>query len=718
MRAQRIRGGEVISAIARRQAGIGEYVIDTDCVRHPDGSASAIVRTGELDIESLDASRRAHVLAVFARLCHTIDAPLQLVVRIRALRPEEVRRRVARAPGAAITSAASAAGDLDAAMTAFWARRLAVTPAFHREVLIATRAPTHARLDSCAARICESVRAMGITAERLRDDALSSAVHAGADRSFGVEWAAHPQFVRLGGTYVRGFALRRLPGHAVSAGWLTPLLRVGVECDVAIHLAPASLSEALTTLGRRLRDFSAHRLLEGERGVVADVHVDIGLDSAFELRTRLARNLGRPLHLSIAATVRAPNVEQLRQASEAVRVAFQSALASSEPAHFRHTAALMTTLPLGVDRLGAHKLVESSAAAVCFPWVDAGCSDPDGYRLGATLRGEAPVTVAPFVAARHINANIAVLAASGHGKSFAMGALMLEAATHGVDCVVIDPEGEYERVVAALNGTYLSLAPGGTSAVNVLETGGSDEDAVAALVGLVGVLREGNATDVERAAIDRAGRDALARARRDERTAVLHDCLPLLESDAPAAAAVVRRYCSGALSLLFDRETTMHIGHGITGISLRDTPAEHMAAATFIVASLLWRLVRDHPQRRHILFDEVGALCVHAPLRSLLVQLARRCRKSSASLVVATQNAQDLLGSAEGSVVLTNCAIALLGGHRAAEAARMEQAFGLTDVQRRFIETAARGEFLLLAGDRRLTMRVEVPPEHLAILSH
>ncbi|MGH7749212.1 MAG: helicase HerA domain-containing protein, partial [Candidatus Dormibacteria bacterium] len=124
------------------------------------------------------------------------------------------------------------------------------------------------------------------------------------------------------------------------------------------------------------------------------------------------------------------------------------------------------------------------------------------------------MTVGPFDSRRHINANIAVLAASGHGKSFAMGAPMLEAATHGVDCVVIDPEGEYERVVAALNGTYLSLGPQGRSAVNVLETGGADEDAVAAFVGLVCVLREGNATDVERAAIDRAGRDALARARR------------------------------------------------------------------------------------------------------------------------------------------------------------------------------------------------------------
>jgi hypothetical protein len=99
------------------------------------------------------------------------------------------------------------------------------------------------------------------------------------------------------------------------------------------------------------------------------------------------------------------------------------------------------------------------------------------------------------------------------------------------------------------------------------------------------------------------------------------------------------------------------------------------------------------------------------------VQLARRCRKYGASLVVASQNAQDLLGTDEGSVIATNCAVVLLGGHRAAETARMERAFGLTAAQRGFLESASRGEFLLIAGDRRVAMRIEVPELHRSILT-
>ena len=219
------------------------------------------------------------------------------------------------------------------------------------------------------------------------------------------------------------------------------------ECDIAIHLVPAPLGEALGRLGRRLRDFSAHRMLEAERGALGDVHVDIGVDSATALRERLARHQGRPLHLSVIATVRGGSHDAVEARSQALRLGFASALIGVEVTHFRHMAALTSTLPLGIDALGAGKLVDSTSAATCIPWVEAGCSDPGGYRLGAATPVRPSGTLAPFDTARHHNPNIAVFAASGHGKSFAIGTLVLEAAVAGVNSVIIDPEGEYRSLV-------------------------------------------------------------------------------------------------------------------------------------------------------------------------------------------------------------------------------------------------------------------------------
>jgi hypothetical protein len=668
------------------------------------GVFSAVLATSDLDINALDPARKAAAAAAFARMCHALDRPMQLLVRVRILNAPDAPR-----------------GDgphhqLDAAMHTHWTEQIGDGKRHTRQVFVAVSGTTTAELDSQCAQAVDRLAALGIRATRLKGDALTAMVTDGF--SSGTRWVEHPGDAAIDSVINIGHVLRRLPGHPVEPGWLAPLLSVQTECDIAIHLAPAPLGDALGRLNRRLRDFSAHRMLEIERGALADVHVDIGLDSATALRDRLARNVGRPLHLSVIATARGRSNAEAEARSDVLRLGFESALIGVEVTHFRHPLAVVGTLPLCLEALRMGKLVDSTAAATCIPWIEAGCADPDGYRLGAVIRSGLPVRVAPFDTARHSNPNIAVFAASGHGKSFAIGTLVLEAAVAGVNSVIIDPEGEYRGVVAALGGRYLELAPGTDSAVNVFEGANENpEDAIAAVVDLVTVLCGDRLGDVERAVVDASARDALQRAKAEHRTPLLEDCLATLDREARPVATVVRRFCTGGLGALFNRPTSIAVNSGVCAISLRDMPPEHVAAATLIVARWLWELVRRDRRRRHIVFDEVGALCAHRPLRDLLVQLARRCRKYSASLVVATQNAQDLLSSDEGSVIATNCAVVLLGGHRAAETARMERAFGLTEAQRGFLETACRGEFLLLAGDRRVSMRIEVPDLHRGILT-
>jgi AAA-like domain len=668
------------------------------------GLVSAVLATSELDIDALDPARKAAAAASFARMCHTLPTPMQLLVRVRLLA----------APDA--PSGDGPHAQLDAAMHQHWTEQVRDANRHTRQVLVALSAATPAALDAACAQATDRLAAIGVTAVRLDGDALFATITDGFDASG--SWYEHPKYAVIGDVIARGHALRRLPGHPVGAGWLAPLLSVQTECDIAVHMTPASLGEALGRLSRRLRDFSAHRMLEMERGALGDVHVDIGLDSATALRERLARNQGRPLHLAVIATVRGDSHDTVEARSTVLRLGFASSLIGVEVTHFRHMAALVSTLPLGIEALGAGKLVDSTAAATCVPWIEAGCADPGGYRLGAAIRSGLPVRVAPFDTTRHPNPNIAVFAASGHGKSFAIGTLVLEAAVAGVNSVIIDPEGEYRGLVRALGGRYLELAPGTDAAVNVFEGAGDDpEEAIAAVVDLVTVLCGDQLGEVERAQVDAAARAGLQRAAGEHRVPLLEDCLATLDVDARPVAAVVRRFCTGGLGALFNRPTSIAVDSGVCAISLRDMPPEHVAAATLIVARWLWELVRRDRRRRHIVFDEVGALCVHRPLRDLLVQLARRCRKYGASLVVATQNAQDLLGTDEGSVIATNCAVVLLGGHRAAETARMERAFGLTEAQRAFLETASRGEFLLIAGDRRVAMRIEVPELHRSILT-
>jgi hypothetical protein len=684
--------------------------IDGAHLHRADGWAAAIVESGDIDVGALDASRRSVAVAAFARLCRTLDTPLQIVVQVRRWHDRHDPA------GAGVDGAISLVHTLHQASAAHRRRMLARRPAFRRSILFVPSATGVDDLDRACALVLEALRTAGVGGHLLGEGAARERL---AEAAAVPPWSRQPDHARIGDLHVRALVLRRLPGVAVEPGWLAPLLDVRTECDVSLHITPVGAADAMSAIGRRLRILRADQLVELDRESYGDAHLEAGVDGALDLRARLARNQGRAARISLVAVARAPGAAELDAATEALRAAAASTLAQCEVAHLQHLEAAASAWPAGRDLLDNAKLVDTTALATCLPWTSTTCDDPGGYALGSTITGNTPVRVAPFDTEHHGNANIAVIAASGQGKSYAIGALVLEAAARGVGSVVVDPEGEYERIVRALGGDYASLAPGCATSLNIFDVGGDGHRAetAAAVVELISVLCGGTLDEVERAHVDAAASHAIAGAARERRVPVLGDCLPELGDAAPRAALVLRRFCTGPLGELFNRPTSARLDAPVVGVSLRDLGSELVPAATLIVAEWLWSLVRRDRRARHLVFDDVGLLCAHPPLRTLLVQLARRCRKYGASLVVATQNAGDLLATPEGTVVATNPAIVLLGGHRGAETARMEEAYALTTAQRRFLESAGRGDFLLLAGARRLPVHVEVSPLHHALLT-
>ena len=265
--------GAIGSAALRRAPIDNQIVIRNDCCERG-GRLSAVLATTDLDIEALDPARKAAAAAAFARMCHTLERPMQLLIRVRRLNDPD-------AP-----AAEGQHSRLDDAMHRYWADQMRDGERHTRQVFVILSAQTSATLDSACAQACDRLGALGVGARRLDGDALVAAVTDGFDINAATIWSEHREHAAVGDLVVCGHTLQRLPGHPVSPGWLAPLLVVQAEADIAIHLEPAPLGDALGRLNRRLRDFSAHRMLEVERGALGDVHVDIGLDAATALRER------------------------------------------------------------------------------------------------------------------------------------------------------------------------------------------------------------------------------------------------------------------------------------------------------------------------------------------------------------------------------------------------------------------------------------------------
>jgi nitrous oxidase accessory protein NosD len=93
-----------------------------------------------------------------------------------------------------------------------------------------------------------------------------------------------------------------------------------------------------------------------------------------------------------------------------------------------------------------------------------------------------------------------------------------------------------------------------------------------------------------------------------------------------------------------------------------------------------------------------------------LIRLARRIRKYGGSLILVSQNPGDFFDTKDGAVLATNPSILLLGSLKHSEAAKLQRAFNLTESQVSYLETAQRGDFLLVAGPNRVPVHVMAPP--------
>ncbi len=125
------------------------------------------------------------------------------------------------------------------------------------------------------------------------------------------------------------------------------VLSAAAEFDAAIHLVPVDVAAAHRAIERRMRNLTADRLLEIDRGRIGDATVDVGLEAAGTLRERLARNEVRPLRLSIVVAVHGDTESDAHHAAEVVRAAAAGAGLRLRHTHLCHGRALRHTDPAG-----------------------------------------------------------------------------------------------------------------------------------------------------------------------------------------------------------------------------------------------------------------------------------------------------------------------------------------------------------------------------------
>ncbi len=540
--------------------------------------------------------------------------------------------------------------------------------------------------------------------------------------------------LRLEYQYARVLAVTGYP-RTVGPGWLAPLIEFEHPIEISLHIHPLETASVVKLLGHKLVQLQSSRLVDLRGGRLADPEREVAFEDAERLRDALQRGEERVFSVSLYLLLRAASPRVLDDLTRRVESTLDGMLAHSRVAILEQERGFQACLPHGRDQLLVYRNLDTSSLVTMYPFTSSTLSMEQGVLYGVATRSQTPIIVDPFDATLE-NANLAVFAVAGAGKSFFVKLMALRNLLAGVDFLIVDPENEYRAVCEAAGGQYVRLASTSNHRLNPFDLPPSEAqdgtdtlaEQVTALLGLLSIMladTDRSLDKLERAVLDdalyqtyaRAGitRDPLSHTRVAPTLADLHAVLS--EAATPVAiglAARLSRYVSGSLAAgLFAGQTNVELDRRLVVFNIQQLEEELRPVATHLIASFVWNRVRRERRPRLLVIDEAWSLLRYAEGGAFISDMARRARKYYLGLVTITQDVADFIHSAYGRAVLVNAAMKLLLKQDQTTVDVVTESFQLADEERRYLLGANKGEGLLFARGARLAIAIEASPtEH------
>ncbi len=672
-------------------------------------------------------------LGAFAGALNALDFPAQLLIRQHPPRLERLRENLKQAQPADLPPQTRAASEsLGRLLTDLEARDGILDRRFYAVC-------EFGRIDDLRGLLARA----GLSVHALRGRQLRMMLVAAAlggspsefDEEPPVEVEINRRDVRVGGSLVRSLHLGRWP-RSLAPGFLQGLMAAGAPMDLAVHVGPIPAEQAARTLEWQKVRFESAQSLSFKRGRTMSPEAEIALEDITRLRDEVQRGRERLFHSSLSVTLHARDEASLREMTQRAKAHFAATLGKLDNLAFRQREGLLSTLPLALNAVAEWRSLDTSSIARLFPFSPPDLDTRSGTLYGIDMRACSPVVYDPWDGT-HLNANTAVLARSGSGKSFATKLGVLRGITRGITAYVIDPEGEYADMARAAGGRVLSPGvPGEGMNPFVIDKGDSEEllQRIGSLRRLIEVMVGESLGAERRASLDHALAGYYAQPR--ERTGFRDFYQYLQESEAgdhdpesssgQALARLLRPFATGSLRHLLSDEGDDLLGNEalVTVFDLHLLEPELRPAAAMVCTETVWAAAAQDPKPRLLVVDEVWSIMQHPEGAAFMVSMAKRARKHRLGLQFITQDVQDLLSEDtsrtitghSGRALLQNAAFKLLLQQDAAAISTVGDAFDLPVELQRWLLSCPRGDGLLLAKGNRFPVRIEATPEETTVI--
>lgn len=513
-------------------------------------------------------------------------------------------------------------------------------------------------------------------------------------------------YLCIDGVYMRTLFISGYP-FVASSGWLDSIINFNHDTDISYHLHEVSALHALPKLHRKITELESTKRAMIRAGKIVGSEITDPLESAIELRDKIQRGQEKLFQMSIYICVRAESLEELNKTTQLLEATMSARLFYSKVARYQQLEALQSILPRSEDQLGQKRNLDSSSAALTFPFMSSELVQESGILYGVNKSNNSLVILDRF--SLH-NANSIVFAQSGSGKSYTTKVEILRQLMQGTKVIVIDPEREYKRLAESVNGTYIKVSARSKQKINPFDLATTVHaktdisEHTQDLTEVISLMAEG-LTAREKAAVDKAILQLYKQVK--GRQPLLEDFYAELQRLNQAKLCErLEKYVSGSLADVFNAQTNIQLDNRLVIFDIKDLPESLRQIMMLIISNFVQNQVKAKPEKRLLIIDEGWMLLEHEESARFVAGLVRRARKYYLGVSIISQQANDFLRSDYGRAIASQSALRVLMRQDTTTIKTVASEFNLSEYEESFLLTCERGDALLIADQNHVAVKV------------
>jgi len=513
-------------------------------------------------------------------------------------------------------------------------------------------------------------------------------------------------YLCIDGVYIRTLYISGYP-FVANSGWMDTLINFNHDTDIAYHVTEVNALHALPKLHRKITELESTKRAMMRAGKIVGSEITDPLDSAIELRDKIQRGQEKLFQMAIYISLRAESLEELNKTTKLLEATMSARLFYSKVARYQQLEALQSILPRGEDQLDQKRNLDSSSAALTFPFMSSELVQESGILYGVNKSNNSLVILDRF--SLH-NANSITFAQSGSGKSYTTKVEILRQLMQGTKVIVIDPEREYKRLTESVGGTYVKLSATSKEKINPFDLATTFHEIndlsehAQDLTEVISLMAEGLSAR-EKAAVDKAILKVYKKAK--ETQPLLEDLYAVLKDLGQMKLCErLEKYISGSLANVFNAQTNIKLDNRLVIFDIKDLPESLRQIMMLIISNFVQNQVKASPEKRLLIIDEGWLLLEHEESARFVAGLVRRARKYYLGVSIISQQANDFLKSDYGRAIASQSALRILMRQDTTTIKNVVSEFNLSEYEQSYLLTCERGDALLIADQNHVAVKV------------